>query len=87
VISNERSLLSPTNSWWNPQESSGFPGIPGMNQNLRICVIPGSFLVHSWFAVSTSGMARNIPQESIRTDRSFLTIIILVRKIKCMSKN
>jgi hypothetical protein len=31
-----RSLLSPTNSWWNPQESSGFPGIPGMNQNLRI---------------------------------------------------
>jgi hypothetical protein len=27
-----RSLLSPTNSWWNPQESWGFPGIPGMNQ-------------------------------------------------------
>jgi hypothetical protein len=27
-----RSLLSPTNSWWNPQESSGIPGIPGMNQ-------------------------------------------------------
>jgi hypothetical protein len=61
-------------------ESSGILRIPRNPrnepefENLRIfikfsCVIPGSFLVHSWFAVSTSGMGRNIPQESIRTDR------------------
>jgi hypothetical protein len=39
------SLLSPTNSWWNPRNEPEF-------ENLRIfikfsCVIPGSFLVHS----------------------------------------
>jgi hypothetical protein len=90
-------------------ESSGFLRIPRNPrnepefENLRIfikfpCVIPGSFLVHSWFIPipflvccinirNGQEYSLGIHQDRPGHSRSFLTIIILVRKIKCTSKN